>query len=280
MKKLIKTVKLKFFCDSANGEYGLTHEDTIDSDTSFNAFWNGIGIFHDVFEHSHEYTNKYFRGDYAMNVGGEMAAMGSLYYFTDVLGMCNRLRQGYRYRTNAEVMKEETLSTIKEALYSGYCNFGYSLESNVPKQRPIKYNGMEEQISAYWSEVKEFKDTNNQGEQEKEFAQQYRDSITFRKIADLHRYGFRMAERFVPDTSENRDTMEEFIQYWDGLCKDNDPEEMARMFRGLTFRIYKDKGEISWTATFESADIYQIKDVRVKPGKRFDAEDAEINEYN
>jgi hypothetical protein len=44
-------VRLEFFQDHADGSYGLAHEKTISNDTSFNAFWHGIGIFHDVFEH-------------------------------------------------------------------------------------------------------------------------------------------------------------------------------------------------------------------------------------
>lgn len=49
MKKHI--VRLEFFRDEADGDYGLAHEKTIGLNESFNAFWNGIGIFHDVFEY-------------------------------------------------------------------------------------------------------------------------------------------------------------------------------------------------------------------------------------
>lgn len=275
MKHLIKTVKLKFFCDDANGEYGLTHEDTIDSDNSFNAFWDGRGIFHDIFEHSHEYTNKYFRGEYAMNVGGEMTAMGMMWYYIDVLGIHERLYdRPYQRYTPGQTMKETTLSLVQEALYSGYCNFGYSLESNVPKQRPTDNGELECQIVDFMSDVKEYKDRHIEDEQERAFAEQYRASVTFRKVADLHRYGFRLAERFVPDTTENRNTLTDFIEYWDDLCKRNSAEDMANAFKGITFKIYKEQGEISWTATFESGDIYQYNDVKVKQGRHFWLDDA------
>src|SRR5690606_27490276 len=75
-RKLVREVRLQFFCDPAHGEWGLAHENTIEPQgDGFNAFWSGTtGIFHDVFEHAHEHTG-YFQGPYAMNIGGEIAAM-------------------------------------------------------------------------------------------------------------------------------------------------------------------------------------------------------------
>lgn len=272
---LIKTVKLKFFLDDASGEWGLTHEDTIDPNNSFNAFWNGIGIFHDVFEHSHEYT-KYFRGDYAMNIGGEMAAMGAMWYYFEVLGMYNRLdTNGYSFRSPGESMRETTLSLVKESVYYGYCNYGSTLESNVPKQRPVDNSELEYQIAEFWRDIKDshYKDS-KENEQEMESANEYKQSVSFRKIADLHRYGFRMAARLIPDTDHNRNILTEFMEYWDNLCKDNKAEEMAQMFRGLTIKLYKDGDEISWKGIFHSADTYEIKDVTVRPNMKFDKYDA------
>ena len=83
---LVRCVRMKFFQDSDNGEWGLTHDDTQSGDECFNAFWSATGIFHDVFEHAHEHS-KYFRGEAALNVGGEMAAMGAMYYFIHRLGL-------------------------------------------------------------------------------------------------------------------------------------------------------------------------------------------------
>src|SRR4051812_49426606 len=63
-KKLVRTVDLRFFQDDANGEWGVTHKETCPGNGNgeeFNAFWDGRGIFHDVFEHAHEFTDKHFR---------------------------------------------------------------------------------------------------------------------------------------------------------------------------------------------------------------------------
>jgi hypothetical protein len=278
MKRLIKTVELSFFNDNGNGEWGLCHKDTQDSDTSFNAFWGGVLFFHDIFEHSHEHQNKYFRGDYAMNVGGEMAAMGSMWYYYNVLGVYNRLDSN-NYYAPSDRMRETTHSEIKEALYSGYCHFGNELLSNVPLQRPTYDNELEYQIEKMW---KETKDTPIQckDENEKEFARMYKKSVTLRKIADLHRYGFRMAERMVPDNHDNATTLVDFINVWDEFCKNNEAEMMAGMFRGVTFKLYKENNRITWKATFQSADRYQIKDITItaKNIRNFSLDEVYITE--
>jgi hypothetical protein len=275
MKRLIKTVKLSFFQDDANGEWGLCHTDTQDSNygNGFNAFWGGLGIFHDIFEHSHEHQNKYFRGDYAMNVGGEMTAMGAMWYYYETLGMYNRLNSN-GYRSPADMMRETTESEIQEALYSGYCQYGNELLSNVPKQRPTENGELEYQIEKMWKQVKEapIKCTD---EQEREFAIAYKNSVSFRKIADLHRYGYRMAERMVPDNWDNRTTLVDFMNVWDKFCKDNTAEQMQNYFRYVTFKIYKENDRISWTVTFEG-NGYDVKDVKLNADniKYFSLEDA------
>jgi len=250
MKRLIKKVELVFFNDDANGMWGLAHKSTHDDNSAFNAFWNGTGIFHDVFEHSHEKEHKYFQGDYAMNVGGEMAAMGSMFYYIDELGISNRLRNNYH--GNGVVMRESTLSDVQEAISSGYCNYGYTLESNVPKQRPIDNGEFEYQLGEYYNQVKKFEVSDN-SEQETEFSKGYKESVTFRKIADLHRYGYRMAERLVPNKYDNRTTLSTFIAFWNDFTQKNEAETLQNDFDGLTFYLYKDEnGFVSWKAILEA----------------------------
>lgn len=264
MKRLIKTVDLVFFRDDANGEYGLTHKETFDNNygNGFNAFWGGMGIFHDVFEHAHEHTNKYFRGDYAMNIGGEMAAMGAMFYYMETLGMHNRIENmGWNWRGTADAMKRTTLDEIHEAISSGWCNYGYTLESNVPRQKPVYVGDFEYEIESFAKEVKAFP-VDGHGEQEKEFGEQYKKSVTFRKIADLHRYGYRMAEKLVPDNWDNRAMLENFIAFWNNFCKRNSAEDMQQTFSGLTVKLYKDEnGFISWKAILKSSSPSEIMDV-------------------
>lgn len=284
MKRLIKTVKLKFFQDDVNGEYGLCHDETQNRNESFNAFWGGQGIFHDVFEHSHEYTNKYFQGDYALNIGGEMAAMGAMWYYYEELGMYDRLNP-YGYRSPGQSMRDTTYSLVQEAISYGYTNFGYTLESNVPKQRPTENSELEYQIETFWNDAKNLHFERSgtiipeQDNQELQSSRDYKRSVTFRKIADLHRYGFRMAERLVPQCSHNRQVLSNFKEYFDKLCKDNSAEDMNRMFRGLTIKLYKEAHEISWTGIFHSMDSYEIKDVKISQDRPFYLEDAYITDY-
>jgi hypothetical protein len=86
---------------------------------------------------------------------------------------------------------------------------------------------------------------------DKENAIEYKKSVTFRKIADLHRYGFRMAEKFVKRNIDNCYTLYAFINLWDKFCKDNHAGELNNYYKGITFKIYKDKGKISWSAILE-----------------------------
>lgn len=256
MKRLIKTVVLDFFNDDATGDWGLTHRDTISYDQGFNAFWSAIGIFHDVWEHNHEYSNKYFRGKYAMNVGGEMAAMGALWYYRNKLGMYNsRLEDGYR--TAADNMRETTGVLVEEAVRYGYSNFGATLESAVPRQRPVDDYELEDQIDIFWKNARDW-NFSNEGtyvsEDEIRWSKEYKESVTRRKIADLHRWGFRNAERLVPDNWDNKQTLCNFMTFWEEFLKNNSADDLKEYYSGITFRIYKEDDRITWRAILRSKD--------------------------
>jgi hypothetical protein len=166
------------------------------------------------------------------------------------------------WRGNGEIMREGTFGDIHEAISQGYCYFGYTLESNVPKQRPTDNGELEYQITEYYNKVKPLK-VETDYEQERETAIEYKKSVTFRKIADLHRYGYRMAERFVPDNFDNCTMLTDFIKVWENFCKSNLAEDMQYYFSGVTFKIYKENDRITWKATFHSKDTYSINDVTV-----------------
>lgn len=281
MKRLIQTVDLVFFRDNATGDYGLTHKETYEDNygNGFNAFWGGMLIFHDVFEHSHEFTNKYFRGDYALNVGGEMAAMGKMMYFIDELEIYNRLTDRMKWRGHGELMTGSTIGEVQEAISSGYCSFGHVLESNVPYQKPVENGELEYHIKDYYKKAKDFK-VSDDGDQEKEFGEQYKKSVTFRKIADLHRYGYRQAAKLVPNNWDNRETLVNFIKVWDSVCNSISAEEMQSNFKGLTVKIYRDEnGRISWKGIFESNFPSEIMDATIDENTRgFAMEDYYIIE--
>lgn len=259
MKRLFKTVDLVFFEDES-GTHGVTHKETVDG---FDAFWNGIGLFHDVFEHSHEHTHKYFRGDYAMNLGGEMAAMGALWYFYDSLGVYNRLKANGMYAPS-EIMREGTSSHMVEYLQDGYTRTGPTLTSKVPAQRPTDNGELEYQIAEYWKLVQRTSPSTKY-EQEMESAIEYKKSVTFRKIADLHRYGYRMAERMVPENWENRATLVAFIDFFETFCKNNSAETLARIFRKMVVKLYKDEnGFVSWKVVLIAQDGTGVKNYTIR----------------
>jgi hypothetical protein len=257
-------VNLRFFCDDANGEWGLAHKETYNDNSPFNAFWSSTGIFHDVFEHWHEYTHKYFMGDSAMNIGGEMTAMGAYMYFVDTMNIRRSL--GNSWRSNGELMRGTTENEIIEAISCGYTNFGRTLESNVPTQRPTDNGELEYQCELLYKNAKERTIAPlSDGEQKHEAAKEYKQSVTLAKIRNLHRYGYKMAEKKFPNNWENRNTLNDFITYWDEFTKNNSAEELANVFSGLTFTVYKRKGILSWEAVLHSNLQSEVKDVTLRP---------------
>lgn len=295
-KKLSRTVRLAFFQDDATGDFGTAHVDTLESPDgdAFNAFWDGTGLFHDVFEHSHEFTDKHFRGQYAMNVGGEMAASGAFLYYMNGMGVHNRLNNRLSLPP-AQIMEQSTRYMVQEALTDGHCTFGMTLESNVPDQEEGD-GELEAGIDLFWSKIeKNVADasiyapgqtllnlSNEYEEREIENRAQYAASVTKEKIANLHRYGYTLAENLVPCNNANIDTLAEFIEFWNDFCKNNNAETLCENFSGITFRIYTEAGEISWKATFESRRRDELKNYVIRQGARpIDIQDdIFLREYN
>ena len=252
MKNLINTVKLRFFQDDATGDYGVAHNQAIDINNPFNAFWDGVKIFHDVFEHWFENIHDCFKDDYSFNIGGEIAAMGAAMYYYYCLNLYNRdLNPNSIYSFDDNVMYN-TLNNIKEAVACGYCDYGYRLESNVPLQKEVNCYQTESMIENYCFEIKHLK-VETECEQEKEDGKIYKKSVKKNKIRNLTRWGWRMAEEMVPYTNENSEILHDFIEYWNKFTENNNAEDLYNMdFVYLVFEIYKDKSEnISWKAIFE-----------------------------
>lgn len=246
-------VILNFFQDEANGEYGLTHPNTCDSDSGngFNAFWSGILIFHDVFEHYHEFS-QYFRGEYALNIGGEMVASGATWYYYDIIGLHGvrelNNRSIYSFQEN---IRFSTESLIQDNIYCGNNNYGNELMSNVPYQKPIDNEELEYQIKELVKNVKDFKYQYARGEQyfedsEYETAVQWKQSVTFRKIANLHRYGYRMAQKLIPDNQHNQNKLRQFIEQMNAFTKNVSAEELTQVFKSMVFTITRNKGLIDY----------------------------------
>jgi len=255
----IHTVELSFFEDDATGEFGLAHTKTHNENSPFNAFWNGIGIFHDVFEHWFELEHEYFLGDNGMNVGGEMAAMGAAYYYYDVLNVHNRYENGYR--TFADVMRQTTESEVMEAIQCGYTNFGNTLNCGVPRQRPLDNGELEYQIEMLYNNVKNLSYDRQSyvSKIEENASKNYKKSVTLGKIANLHRWGYRMAENLIPDNRHNQIMCGEFIDFFNNFCKSNSAEDLTSLADTLTIQLFKDGEEITWSAFITTKENQKIE---------------------
>lgn len=262
--RLVHTVELRLFEDDSTGEYGLTHTDTCEggSGDGFNAFYDAKGIFHDVFEHWFERRHKYFQGIYAMNVGGEMAAMGAAMYYYDTLGLSERPLSRNSIYAFSDQIRLTTESMVTEAIGEGYCNFGATLECAVPRQRESCAE-LECQIEQLARNVRQYRPRDfysivdesarqaieDERARNRQFGEDYRKSATASKIRRLHRWGYHMASKLVPNHYDNRDTLTEFLTFWEAFCKRNPAEELANVLRGITFKVYRDTEErISWKA--------------------------------
>lgn len=281
----IHRVKLNFLQDENTGEYGLTHADTCNNGygNGFNAFWSGVGIFHDVFEHYQEYS-KYFQGDNSLNVGGEMFALGACWYYYDVIGLhgVRELSRNSIY-SFSENVRMSTESLIQDAIYSGYCQYGDTLNCAVPKQSPVDNEELEYLIQQLATNVKGFKYGNSKSDKyysqdEAQYADSYKRSVTFSRIARLHRYGYKQARLLVPDNIDNQNTLRNFIEMFNDFCKNNNAEEMNNTFSGIEFEVRKVKQVIKVKCTLISRYPSEVPDITIRNGNTIYVEDYMVIE--
>lgn len=241
--KLVKEVELVFFIDDGSGRCGLTHKQTAPDNNGgegFNAFYDGRGIFHDVFEHSHEFVHPYFKGEAAMNIGGEMAAMGSLAYYMELIGQ-ERFSRG-SYVHPSDIIVNNTFYEVQQAIEDNDFRFGDKLISFVPYQRPVDNSYLEYAINKYFERIQNVEAADESGTE-------YKKSVTRAKLANLHRFGFRMAKGLVPNHYDNGTVLYEFITKWDEFCKENDAEKLMNDIGGIKIQLYhKHNQSILWRA--------------------------------
>jgi peptide methionine sulfoxide reductase MsrA len=242
----MRTTTLAFFCDDANGEYGLAHDNAINVENPFNAFWDARGIFHDIFEHYFEDVHPYFSGDYAFNIAGEIAAMGHVYYYINCLDLSVRARSrwGNNYIGDNTSIINGTHSDIEEGITSGYTYYGSELLCNVPYQKPVEY--MEDLIQKHWETIKPLQ-VKAQGD-ERESAIYYKKSITRSKLQRLYRWGYRKAERMVNDNSHNLSTLTDFYKTFEKITE-HSAAELSHDYDRIEFKI-KGGASVEWNAHF------------------------------
>lgn len=248
-------VELKFFEDDATREWGVAHSNSINNEygNSFNAFWNGIGIFHDVFEHYFEDNHPYFKKDYAFNIGGEVAAMGHLSYYWNQYYIEERKLNSNSIYSFEENIISSTESEMEEAITYGYWNFGNKLQCNTPKTN-YYHSYLENIIQEHWYKIKKTSpkiDDKYDSEDDLQMRKDYKKSITLGKLRSLYTWGWKEAEKIAPYSEENNETLRNFIITWNKFCKENPAKDLAEMFKYIRFTI--EKGEnLKWNAQFVS----------------------------
>jgi hypothetical protein len=78
-----------------------------------------------------------------------------------------------------------------------------------------------------------------------------------------------MAENLVPDNNDNRYTLTNFFDFWNEFCDKNSAQTLQGMYSGLTIKLYKENGFISWKATFNAINGSGLKDHKVNTKKAY-----------
>ena len=207
-----------------NGNIGLLPQNCPD----FDSIWSTLMLFHDTFEHWFEGQNKYFTGQAANNIGGEIAAMGCLQYLIENFELSGRTERMYN-PSKALVDSITYFFNEEGAAHS----FGDKLISHVPQQKPVSHSPELEAIaeSTYFEIDKPHRPRKGQ-------------------ILDLYRYGYNLAQRMFPYRPENTDFFWDFWQYWDEFFKRNtDPSTLLNS--QFTVRITRNRGKLTWKAEID-----------------------------
>lgn len=245
-----KTV-LNFFCDTASGLYGVTHDNAIHNNTPFNAVWCPLSLFHDLLEHYFEDKHPYFSRGYAFNIGGEVAAMGHFFYYTWVLNFSKRAYAnsmlGAEYLAGRNTIIRNTTWAMEESICRGESNYGYDLSCAVPYQRPVP--GLDDLIRDHWKYIKDLKVQASE-ESAREYAIDYKKSIKLFKLQRLYRWGYYQAAKLVPNNAHNLAALHDL---YDALLEITklDAEELINDYEGIEFQIKGGK-RFKWDAHFIS----------------------------
>ena len=242
-------VDMRFFEDEDNGIWGVAPQDSLTQ--NFDPFWDGIGLFHDVFEHYFENKHRHFRGSYAYNIAGEVAAMGhAAYYYGE---LCMARREVSYFDGFDSCIRDLTLGRMSEALAGDDFAFGDELLCKLPYQRPTHNNMLESIARSHYEEILTLEGYRYDpehpyyDEQTHERAKQYEQSITQRKLNDLYRWGYKRAKQIAPATHENRIALDTFITFWRDVCKANEASAMTAIYHKLIFTVRPGQS-LTWSA--------------------------------
>lgn len=251
MPRYERSVLLGFRSGTGGGTAGLHPVNADQYGAAFDPVWGGEAIFHDVFEHWQE-GEQYFDGPLAMNLGGEMAASGSLYYYHADLGI-QRFGGANQDVTAETAVNRNTRDLLLEAWTDGMriCRppsisprHGLILRSGVPAQAPPDPpSQLDAVLERYWQGIEAHAATVEHRPVPKEVLE-FRDSVTRERVFDLHRWGWHEAQRMVPLVSGNRDRLDAFIDFWNRYCATHAADELMDAHQGIRFSIRHDGGVV------------------------------------
>jgi hypothetical protein len=249
----MRTTTLHFFYDEVDRECGLAHENAINIKTHFNAFWDQRGIFHDVWEHYFEGQHKYFQGNNSFNIGGEIAAMGHCYYYTNLLRLSARAYNGDEFIATINNIVNISNSKMKRYVSQGWPYYGNTLECGIPYQKKSPY--ADDLAFEHWHSIKNVKVATSD-ERGKESALNYKKSIKLYKLQRLYRWGHRQAEKMVHNNYQNLDTLNKFYSAFTTITERN-AKDLSLDFKGIEFKI-KGGNRVEWDAYFIRHDSTKL----------------------
>lgn len=265
-KYLVNTVEFVLEEDEATGEYGFIPAKSYRDNKDFNACTTAEFLFHDVFEHWFEDSHKYFLEEYAYDRSGEMVAAACCYYYCYVLGIRNRIiKNKYRKTSYEEDLLYADFEAILSYIYYDDDNYAKNkLKSCIPYQDRIDDNYFEDLIERSYDRFQNELKAKNSGGKVKENPR-YEKSVTLKKVRNLFRYGYKMAELYIPNTIHNQERLIEFIDFWNLFFKKINLSYLSDDYESLTFRIYKTRSKIEWTGILKSKyDDHKIPTIRFK----------------
>lgn len=265
---MIYKVNLQLFQDDATGEYGLAPQNSIDRE--FNSFWTHQGIFHDVFEHYFEDNHKYFKREYSFNIGGEVAAMGHYAYYMNRFNFSKRPLSPNSMYSMEENIIDSTFSEMQEGIEEGYARFGSELLCRVPRTKVDNYT-LDNIIYEHFAKIKNCRITNGEY---RDYAKNYKKSVTLTKLRNLYTWGYKRAEMIAPRNIHNYDVMRGFLDSWEEFCSYNKPEDLFQWLRGVEITISTGE-KMKWKAEWTTREGQKIKG----NSKYIEELSLDLNEY-
>ena len=238
--KLLRKVEFDLEQDEVSGIWGLMPRDCKAGE--FNAFTDGIGIFHDIFEHYFEEKYPRFSGASSYSTLGEVAALGHALAFKD-LGVNSRETKRSIYTLEDSLMfdiEELCRQTAEDStVYKGTdVPFSYYSLSKVDHLFEGWY--ILEQLDVLKLRLKEmFPDKS---------AKEFKDILNVSKAKQAFIWGYVQVAKFY--NADHSYDLSEFITEWMKFTESIKWEYIADFIESVYITVEFDKTRIFWTATF------------------------------